>query len=345
MQISPLVSVIIPVYNVEFYLEKCLNSVVNQTYSNLEIIIINDESPDNSYVIIERFLQSDKRIKSFNQKNSGVSAARNTGIENSSGEFIMFVDSDDWVESNIIEKLLVHIHDHELSICSYNRCYDEVTNPRKLNLEGRIDGKRYQRRIIGLTANELNDPSQADSIVSPCGKLYLSKIIHQYELKFISTQEIGTAEDLIFNLQYAEFVNNVFVIDEPLYNYIRNNVNSYTSHYKHDLFTKWNVLFSKIKTFTINKDQSFIEAYRNRICLSIIGLGLNELSNPSGINQITKNLKYYLSNAEYVNAYKHLKLREFPLHWKLFFFCAKYKHIFPLFYLLKIISKIVNKNK
>ncbi len=99
------VSVIVPVYNVEKYLEECIESLINQTLTDIEIICINDGSTDNSLKILEELQKKDNRIKIINQKNSGVSSARNNGIENATGEYIGFVDSDDWIDSDYYEKL------------------------------------------------------------------------------------------------------------------------------------------------------------------------------------------------------------------------------------------------
>lgn len=102
---EPKISVIIPVYNVEKYIRQCLESVINQTYKNLEIIIVNDGTKDNSMKIVEEYL-SDERIKIINKENGGLSSARNRGMEEATGEYIYFLDSDDWIELNTIEILV-----------------------------------------------------------------------------------------------------------------------------------------------------------------------------------------------------------------------------------------------
>ena len=99
------VSVIVPVYNVEKYIRQCLESIINQTYKNLEIIVVNDGTKDNSMKIVEEYL-SDERIKVINKENGGIASARNRGIDEATGEYISFVDSDDWLELNTYEKFL-----------------------------------------------------------------------------------------------------------------------------------------------------------------------------------------------------------------------------------------------
>lgn len=103
---TPLISLIIPVYRVESYLEKCLDSILNQTYHNLEIIIVDDGSPDNCGVICDKYASTDSRIQVIHQENAGISSARNRGLDIAKGEFILFVDSDDWIEPETCEYLL-----------------------------------------------------------------------------------------------------------------------------------------------------------------------------------------------------------------------------------------------
>lgn len=104
-----MISVIVPVYNVETYLEECLDSIQNQTYTDLEVILVNDGSTDGSKAICERYCQTDKRFRLINQSNQGQSVARNTGVTASRGEFIAFVDSDDMILANYLETLMQHM--------------------------------------------------------------------------------------------------------------------------------------------------------------------------------------------------------------------------------------------
>ena len=100
-----IISIIVPVYNAEKYLSRCIDSILRQTFADFELILVNDGSSDKSKEICEKYLESDPRIKLINQENSGVSAARNTGLDNASGEYIGFVDSDDFIEKNMYEEL------------------------------------------------------------------------------------------------------------------------------------------------------------------------------------------------------------------------------------------------
>jgi len=123
----PKISVIIPVYNVENYLEKCLLSVMWQTFNDIEIICVNDGSTDNSRIILEKYQKRDSRIKIIDKENGGLSSARNAGMKVATGEFYSFIDSDDWIENTMLEKLYNNITslNTDISICAVN-LYDDT---------------------------------------------------------------------------------------------------------------------------------------------------------------------------------------------------------------------------
>ena len=121
-----LVSVIVPVYKVEFYLSECIESILKQTYQNLEIILVDDGSPDDCGSICDKYAQQDKRIKVFHKNNEGLSEARNYGIERATGDYLSFVDSDDWIEPDMFETLVsvVVVNDSDIVCCGYYREYN-----------------------------------------------------------------------------------------------------------------------------------------------------------------------------------------------------------------------------
>ena len=121
MENTPLISVIVPVYNVEKYLKKCVNSICNQTYENLEIILIDDGSTDNSGLICDELSCKDNRIVVIHQNNGGQATARNMGLSAAKGEFIGFVDSDDWIEPKLYETMLSIIQNHDIAICGHRK--------------------------------------------------------------------------------------------------------------------------------------------------------------------------------------------------------------------------------
>lgn len=123
-------TIIVPVYKVEKYLRRCLDSLVNQTYKNLEIILVDDGSPDNCGAICDEFVQKDSRISVIHKENGGLGSARNAGLEICNGVYVLFVDSDDWVENNYVEVMLDYKTENNIVCCGYNAVYsgEVITN-------------------------------------------------------------------------------------------------------------------------------------------------------------------------------------------------------------------------
>lgn len=168
---TPLVSIIIPIYNADKYLTRCLDSIVNQTYTNLEIILINDGSSDKSPTICNKYATKDNRITLINKTNEGVSVARNIGIQKSSGEYITFLDADDWIVSNYIEQLMTPFEneDIDISICDYQICNDYISTPLESNHNfSYSDAREYLLE---------NQKKGNFATIVPWGKIFKKKII------------------------------------------------------------------------------------------------------------------------------------------------------------------------
>lgn len=199
-----LVSVIVPIYNTEKELTRCIDSIVNQTYTNLEIILVNDGSTDNSKTICDNYEKIDNRIIVFHQKNSGVSSARNKGLELSSGDKIVFIDSDDYIELNYIENLMDYSN-YDLVVSGYKfisnkvREYKPVSNTYTDEIIRIIVKKEYQL-FIGV----------------PCLKLYDSNIIKKNNIKFDITMNYG--EDTCFVYNYIKYIKNLKFDSKAYYN-------------------------------------------------------------------------------------------------------------------------------
>ena len=240
------VSIIVPVYNVENYLERCVNSIINQTYKNLEIILINDGSSDNSPKICDKFAEQDKRVKVVHKENGGVSSARNKGLDIATGDYVEFVDSDDYIEPNCVETLVNKIQDNDLVICGYNLKNNKNTMmafEEESVLDFRINQKQFFKAFKQFMIN------------SPCNKLYKKELI---TTEFDVNYSLG--EDTLFNLQYLKKCSNVALIKEVLYNYNYLNENSLV-HTKvntlKDFKNYWNEIFKFSEDYF--KDSNYIK--------------------------------------------------------------------------------------
>lgn len=340
-----LISVIIPVYNVSKYLRQCLDSIINQTYKNLEIILVNDGSTDDSLKICEEYKLKDKRIVLISQENGGLASARNTGIKTVTSNYFLFIDSDDWIAPDTIASVFPYIENVDLVCFSFVKEYPNNHIVRKFGLHGKFDAEFLQRRITGLVNEELSDPSHLETLVTAWGKVYKTSIVRKNNLYVKNISEIGAWEDGLFNWEYLNCSDLVYILDKPFYNYRKFNPDSMTSNYKKDFLNKTNHLFDLIlqNLKSNNKEDEFYQAFNNRICLSVIGLGLIETYNNVSFFRKVKNIKEVLSSKYHKEAFTKLELTYFPLHWKVFFFFAKYRMPLPLLMMLIVMRKIIKK--
>ncbi|MBT8812006.1 glycosyltransferase family 2 protein [Lactobacillus delbrueckii subsp. bulgaricus] len=190
---SDLVSIIIPVYNCENYIEGCLDSVSHQSYHNLEIIVVNDGSTDNSGKIVKRLVSSDSRIKYFEQANKGVSSARNFGLKQAMGKYCCFVDSDDKIDRDYVSTMIEFISDSDLVAFYQNSEYKKLS---------------YEVLEKEQTINLVLDNQQVSGV--PWNKMYKMSIIRDNRLEF--DKDISMCEDLLFNIEYISFIRTSKVI-------------------------------------------------------------------------------------------------------------------------------------
>lgn len=352
---SPKISIIVPIYNSEKYLKICLDSLINQTLKDIEIICVNDGSTDSSYDIIKGYLEKDERIKIINQENSGVSVARNNGIKSAAAPYIMFIDSDDYIESTACEILQKTVADSDADVVIYCCALEfngNVSPKYALGTEKKIMNSdecfnTLYRRCFGLLSEEMYMIEQQDYLSSVCLKLYNKALIINNNLRFEDINKIGSYEDGFFNLQYFSYTKKAVYIPQVLYHYRRDNSESNTSKYKERLNGQWNVLFeliqNEIKICKLPED--FQQALDNRIALSIIGLGLNAILCDCSFSAKTKLVKIILSNNKYQAAVKKLKLNKMAIHWKTFFILCKCKCTFLLVLMLQCIEVLRKRVK
>lgn len=327
-----MVSIIIPVYKTEPYLRKCLDSVCGQTDRDLEIIVINDGSPDNSKSILEEYLAVDHRIRIIDQENSGLSSARNAGLARASGEYVLFLDSDDWMDTDVCEKAiaLAEAEQADIVMWSYYREYGTVSKPAYIfGTEPKVfragDPDFPYRMIVGPVEKELGMPQQIDRAVTVWGKLYRREIIG--DALFVDTKIIGT-EDCLFNVQVFSRARTVAYLPDAMNHYRKDNTTSLTTGYDPKLADKWKENYNRIRRHLTQNDapEIFFQALSNRMCCGLIGLGIR-LSSSTGMSNYEKRqeMKRILEMEHYRDALKQLNTSPMPVYWKLFFFHAKHK--------------------
>lgn len=239
-----LVTVVLPIYNVAQYLDRCINSVVNQTYSNLEIILVDDGSPDRCPEICEAWAKRDSRIKVIHKQNAGLGMARNTGIEHATGDYICFFDSDDYIALDTIEKCCRLAEKEKADIVTFGFC--------KVYANGQtgactvphtqkqiFSGKEVQERFLpDLIGPDPRTGRKTNLWMSACASLYSMELLRSTGWRFVSEREI-ISEDVYSLLALYKNVSRVAVLPEALYFY-RENGASLTHTYRADRHTKNN---------------------------------------------------------------------------------------------------------
>ncbi|MBQ3475399.1 MAG: glycosyltransferase family 2 protein [Bacilli bacterium] len=248
---KPLVTIIIPVYNAEKYIGKCLESVCNQEYNNLEIIVVDDGSKDDSSRIINEYSKRDSRIKYINQENKGVSFARNVALKVASGEYIQFTDSDDILKVDMIKKM-VNValkNNSDIVICGYDN-YIEASN--EVN---HIHLNKYNLSFKEVISNEATN----------YGGFPWNKLIKKDCIKKEYRTDIHFYENLLLFLDNSIYIKNYSIIDEPLYVYNINNTSAvHTKKYNKKRMTMLKALEYVIKSVDIKYKDYYIYLFVNK---------------------------------------------------------------------------------
>lgn len=324
---EPLVSIIVPAYNVEKYIACCLDSILQQTYNNIEIIIVNDGSTDHTLEVAQQYQNNDTRITLIDQQNCGVSESRNTALKCAKGDYILFVDADDWIDINTIQICIEQAEAEHADVCffAYQSEFPNRSDIRTLYSENRIfigkECRGLQRRIIGPINEELCMPQRLDSYGTIWAKLYRKELLK--DLFFEDLNKVGSAEDTLFNSFVFLRVKRAIYINQPFYHYRRNNDASVTKRFRSNLLQQWSYLFAEMSKSVQTAEAE--EALLNRIAISLFGLDLNIYAADIAWKEKIKLISECLSHPLYIKAYQQLKYSYLPIHWRLFYKSAKYK--------------------
>ena len=248
------VSIIVPVYNAEKYLEKCLDSIINQTYKNLEILCVNDGSTDNSLSILTKYTKKDKRIIIETIPNSGVSKARNIAISKATGNYIMFVDSDDYVELSMVEKMIQSLEKNKADVVRCNNFLEkENGNIKKI--------EDYHLKNQSLNSNQIDESIISDIITGKlltysCVLLIKKETLMKTNLFY---EKLKIYEDRVLYLELFLELNKIYFLNEPLYHYVIHSnscVNSkkLASSHLYNTIAGWEIIISILKEHQIKTD-------------------------------------------------------------------------------------------
>lgn len=284
MNKTPTVSVVMPAYNVEKTIGRAIDSVIHQTYTNLELIIVNDGSTDATLDVIRGY--EDSRIVVVSQPNGGLSCARNTGINRATGEYLTFIDSDDWYEESYLERMVSSFMSNHSQLIACGMIFHKS--------KGVVYSTVYDVCFDSLFDNkEFLSLLETGVMNSTCDKMYELHTIREYDLRF---KTISIVEDLEFNLRYVELIRRACFIPYHLYHY-DNTTSVLTKKVSSDMFDNyihlhaW--LFSRLSVTNFNLVSRFIFHQYYSFFIRYIALIINKQKELSEIREV---FDFYLSN-------------------------------------------------
>ncbi len=343
------ISIIIPVYNAGSYINICLKSVIEQSYTNWEIILIDDGSTDNSKEIYEKIATKNNKIKVFRQKNKGVSSARNLGLEKADGDYIVFLDADDWIDSIFLERMLEVIENEKADIVQCNFYY--ANNNEKIERKHirpsysiRNNMSELQLDILYREYDEKKNDCSVGAMRGVWGKIFKSSIIKK--IKF--NEKIDIFEDGIFVLNTLQNSKKVVLIDEYYY-YYRMTENSSNSKYKPNFSRNVVEIFKEINNFIYknNKDIEFKD-YFNIMVFEMISSTLDKdifnIHSKCHRKEKIKQLKKFIGQDFCQEAIIKLNTKYLNRNQKLLYLLLKIKFYFVIYYLY-MIKQMIKKRK
>lgn len=337
-----MISVIVPVYNVEKYLKDCIESILKQTFSNFELILLDDGSTDKSGMICDQYIK-DSRVKVIHKKNEGVSATRNRGIEEANGEFITFIDSDDCIDENMLEIMLEYQKKDNADLVQCNlinftddKCFFPYKNV-KTHLYN-SDDEELKRSIISINYSNINCNGKYGPIRCIGGKLYRTSIIKNNNIKF--DEKIYILEDGIFNFEFYEKATTVMILSDALYKY-RQIPSSTTYRYNKDQLEQNKLISNYFKDKNIDEKYTLVN-YLN--CFELLSTYLNReyKYKKMSMSNYKKTLKEILKQELYKETISNLQYSDLNFRENIKLFCLK-NNFYILLYIFTFLRNIKTK--
>lgn len=337
MDKEELISVIVPVYNVQNYICRCLDTIINQTYKNIEIILVDDGSKDESGKICEEYAKKDSRIRVIHKENEGLGLTRNVGIKYAMGKYIAFIDSDDFIELNMYEIMYKKIKENDLDavLCNYKRLKKDKTYIYNVS---NFDNKQYSCDEIqkDILLSICGNPKYKTVIGSVCCVLYKKDIIDKYNIKFLNEREY-VSEDIIFNYMYFSKCRRIQLLRDNMYIYCENE-GSLTKKYNPAKIDKF------INLYNFMKKQ--VETYKEETCIGLDTLYIGymrvaiiqEITLNTNKKNIKNNIKKICNDELLCEILKRYKLKNLKIKQTIFTILMKYKLVNLIVLTVKLVK-------
>lgn len=339
-----LITIIVPVYNVEQYLDRCIKSLVDQTYQYLQIILVDDESPDRCPQMCDEWVKKDSRIEVIHKLNSGLGLSRNEGLKKAKGKYVCFVDSDDYIHESTIMELYLKIEESKAEVCYYG-CVDVIDGsessknpPQKLYYLGDEVQIEFAAKLIG------NSPSDSEPLfsgLSACYAFYNTKFLKDNKIEFHSERDQYISEDMIFNLTVCSFAKSITILPKSLYYYVIRRNDSLRSTYRSDRFDKNKLMYMKLiefsEKFNLGQDGHFrAQKYLLQATIACIKL---ELTANKNRKQTIKLLNKYTEDQTIKEILKKYPINLLPFKQRIFCLFLKFNNKKILYFLAYLQNK------
>lgn len=340
-----LISFIVPVYNAEAYLEECVESLLQQTYNQIEVLLVNDGSTDGSADLCDSFAAKDSRVRVFHKENGGVHTARNLGIHEAKGDYLMLVDADDWIDKETIARAVEVIHRDAPDIVrfTYVRELEHAASPKYNTFvkEGLSVGEECQkvfRQTMGLIGAEWAHPENFNFLAASWTSVIKKALIVDHNVEFLPRDPVGSFEDGLFNLKLMRHVSRFYYLNEPFYHYRKTNVAACTANYRKDYLKKQCYLFEQLMQIAEEGNDPLLkDAFYNRVVFSNLELCLNVLKSNHGAAVQYGEIREILNNSLHRQAADYICLKHYSLKWKIYFFFIKYRMTLFVYLMTKAI--------
>lgn len=338
------ISIIIPVYNVENYLKQCIDSVIQQSYSDLEIILVDDGSTDNSSIICDNYAKIDNRIKVIHKTNGGLMSAWKTGFLSSTGKYVGFVDSDDWIDDNMYERLVsdIQAHDADIIVCQLIKEYEGTKNKKqveKLWLQpGVYDSERIRNEIL---TGIINNGRYLGRKLSPnrVTKLFKRNLIEK-NIDFCD-DTISLGEDLVTCFSCVSDAKKILILSDFYPYHYRINNQSITGKYDESRLVKVNRLNSKLREIAMSKEINIQDQIANDyVSLALLCIESEILYAPFSKKVILNRLRDISESELFVKSLRIGSTKNFSLKYKFFLFLIRYEKYGVLYLSRRIISNV-----
>ena len=336
------ISIIVPVYKVEQYLDRCVDNLVKQTYENIEIILVDDGSPDNCPSLCDEWAKKDGRIKVIHKKNTGLGMARNNGLDVMTGDYVMFVDSDDYIDKRTCEIALKKALEHRADVCFYSCCniYDESKRKARIPDNVTVDIYEDAQVINGFLVNSYApcENSKYNSIcigISSCMAIYSASVIKDNNIRFFSERDYIN-EDLLFRIHLCAAAKKVIILPLALYFYCHHG-NTLSTSYKENHFDEILKMYRKCneEIAALNCDELY-QRNKRYFMINLISCLKKEVMLQKSKKTLIKKLNRYCRNETVKTVLHEYPVSKMPITQKALFYAVKLKSPLLIILLIKL---------